>query len=81
MPPKLYEWIGLKNKDNIPRIAEGKYLKLIYELHKQTGTLNISKDELKGKLCINCSEGHLCKDAGTEGKLTVYCLEGGFGRK
>lgn len=78
---KLYEWIGLKNKDEIPRIAEGKYLKLIYELHKNAGTLNINKDYLKVKLCPNCSEGKLCKDAGTEGKLTVYCLEGMFGKK
>lgn len=47
---RLYEWIGLKNKDNIPRIAEGKYLKLLYELHEERGTLDIDNNDLKTKL-------------------------------
>lgn len=28
---RLYEWKGLEEKDKIPRIAEGKYLKLLYK--------------------------------------------------
>lgn len=78
---KLYEWIGLKNKDKIPRIAEGKYLKLLYQLHEKLGTLDVNKDELKIKLCFKCSSNHLCKEENKEGKLTVYCLEGIFGKK
>lgn len=78
---KLYEWTGLENKDNISRIAEGKYLKLLYDLHEKNGILNINKDNLKMKLCPNCDLKDLCKEEGHEGKLTVYCLEGIFVKK
>ena len=47
---RLYEFFTLKNKDIIPRIAEGKYLKLLYELHEKAGTLNLDKSNLK-ELC------------------------------
>lgn len=75
---KLYEWKGLKHKDEIARIAEGKYLKLLYELHEKNGTLNITREELESKLCPKCAEKELCKKEGTEGKLTVFCIEGIF---
>lgn len=35
----LYEWYGLSKKDELPRLVEGKYLKILYELHKNNGTL------------------------------------------
>ena len=72
---RLYEFFTLKNKDSIPRIAEGKYLKLLYELHEKAGTLNLDKENLK-ELCNKCDLGKLCEEEGTEGKLSVYCLEG-----
>jgi 5-methylcytosine-specific restriction endonuclease McrA len=75
---RLYEWKGLKEKDNIPRIAEGKYLKLLYDLHEQAGTLNIDKKDLSGKLCPLCNMRLSCAEEGTVEKLTVYCLEGLF---
>ena len=75
---KLYEWFGLKNKDEIPRIAEGKYLKLLYELHKKLGTLDIDKNDLRNKLCPKCDMKNTCVKEDHEGKLTVYCLEGIF---
>lgn len=75
---RLYEWIGLKNKDDVPRIAEGKYLKLLYGLHEGMGTLGIDKNELKMELCPRCDLGSRCVDEGHDGKLTVYCLEGMF---
>lgn len=75
---KLYEWYGLENKDEIPRIAEGKYLKLLYKLHEELGTININKEEFTSKLCPKCNSKELCKKGETEGKLTVYCLEGIF---
>jgi hypothetical protein len=75
---RLYEWKGLKERDNIPRIAEGKYLKLLYELHDGLGTLKVDKKELTGKMCPRCDEALLCEEAGTVGQLTVYCLEGVF---
>jgi hypothetical protein len=78
---RLYEWIGIKNKDKIPRIAEGKYLKLLYELHDNLKTLNTDKCELKNKLCPKCDMVNICKKEGHEGKLTVYCIEGVFIKK
>jgi hypothetical protein len=71
----------MKNKDKIPRIAEGKYLKLLYELHEKSGTLNTTKENLTIQLCPKCDLSNLCKDEDHEGKLTVYCLEGMFIRK
>jgi hypothetical protein len=75
---RLYTWIGLANKDEIPRIAEGKYLKLLYELHEKNGTLGLDKSELTKKFCPQCDLKNACQKEGHEGKLTVYCLEGLF---
>ncbi len=75
---RLYEWMGLGRKDDVPRIAEGKYLKLLFQLHEERGTLDIDKKDLTGRLCPACDLGESCKDEGTVGKLTVYCLEGCF---
>jgi len=38
---RLYEWYGLDRRYELPRIAEGKYLKLLYTLHEQMDTLNV----------------------------------------
>jgi hypothetical protein len=76
-PKRLYEWFGYANRDKIPRIAEGKYLKLMFELHKRMGTLDMSKDQIQ-QLCRKCDMGAECEKIGKEGKLTVYCLEGIF---
>ncbi len=77
---RLYEWSGLDHKDEIPRIAEGKYLKLLHKLHEDAGTLNISKEELTARLCPKCNERRICEREGTVGRLTVFCLEGCFHR-
>lgn len=69
---RLYEWFGLDNANNIPRIAEGKYLKLLYDLHEQNGTLDLSVERLTD-LCNVCDLGQKCPEAE---KLTVFCLEG-----
>lgn len=69
---RLYEWFGLENRNRIPRIAEGKYLKLLYELHSQRGTLH-TQDVTT--LCPHCDLQPLCPEKGI---LTVYCLEGLF---
>lgn len=36
----LYEWYGLENRNKIPRIVEGKYLKLIFLCNQCRGTLD-----------------------------------------
>jgi hypothetical protein len=66
----VYEWFGLREKDEVPRIAEGKYLKLLYDLHEAKGTLEKGRKDLE-ELCKICTVGYLCK----ESALTVYCLE------
>lgn len=45
----LYEWFGLENKDKIPRIVAGKYLKLLFDLHEKSGTLEC---DAKNVLCL-----------------------------
>ncbi len=68
---RLYEWFGLENRNGLPRIAEGKYLKLLYALHEKKGTL----DAVPTDLCPACDLGTKCP---VEGTLSVYCLEGPF---
>ena len=72
---RLYEWFGLENRNKIPRIAEGKYLKLLYSLHRRNGTLKLSN---VSQLCPKCDLQDKCPE---KEKLTVYCLEGIFGKK
>lgn len=48
----IYEWYGLKRKDDVPRIVAGKYLKLLYEIHEKNGTLESSNLNGDGKLDV-----------------------------
>ena len=41
----------LRAKAEIPRIAEGKYLKLLYKLHDKCGTLNVDQDFFFSNIC------------------------------
>jgi hypothetical protein len=70
---RLYEWYGLEERNDVPRVAEGKYLKLLYSLHEKGGTL----DSAPKSLCPKCDLGEKCP---VPGKLSVYCLEGTFTR-
>jgi len=72
---RLYEWYGLDRRYEIPRIAEGKYLKLLYALHEKVGTLDL---EDVSRLCSRCDLGAKCPQ---KGRLTVYCLEGPFRKR
>jgi len=74
---RCHEWRGLKEKDAHSRIAERKYLKLLYKLHEQNNTLNADWSAL----CAGCDMKKRCKKDRVEQKLTVYCLEGCFQRK
>jgi len=67
----VFEWFGLERRNELPRIVEGKYLKLLYTLHEENGTLNKGVTELD-ELCKICRLPQLCKET----KFTVYCLEG-----
>jgi len=72
---RLYEWRGLKAKDSHHRIAEGKYLKYLYNLHEKNGTLDVASVK---DLCAKCNLGKRCEEESSEGKLSVYCIEGCF---
>ncbi len=47
----LFEWYG-ERRDDIPRLVLGKYLKLIFDYHKQMGTLDDADINADGKLDI-----------------------------
>lgn len=72
----VYEWFQLDRRYEVPRVVEGKYLKLLYQLHEDKETLNINHADLE-RLCKNCDLGKLCPK---EADLTVYCLESILGR-
>jgi hypothetical protein len=78
---RLYElWTikgGLKGaKYEVPRIAEGKYLKLLYEVFQEKGMLDLTKDELKERACPNCDMKALCVKEKSVEKLSPLCLDG-----
>lgn len=47
-----FEWYGLEKRYTLPRIVLGKYLKLIYEIHEQQGTLDKGDLNRDGKLNV-----------------------------
>jgi hypothetical protein len=69
-----YEWFGLDRRYDLPRIVEGKFLKLAYQYHEKEGTLDLPRSDIQ-KLCQRCSLGHLCPET----DLSVLCLEAIFG--
>ena len=73
----IYAWLGLKKKDNLHRLVAGKYLKELYSLHKEQGTLSISKNEIQ-ILCKRCRNEGVCVEWDTVQELTCFCLESVF---
>lgn len=71
---RLYEFFSLDERNKLPRISEGKYLKLLYDELDKRGLLEMSRDNL-GELCDMCDLGVKCPVAED---LTGYCLEGVF---
>lgn len=47
-----FEWYGKERRYEIPRIVLGKYLKLIYDVHKKQNTLDVSDLNNDGKLNV-----------------------------
>lgn len=71
----IYEWMGLKEKDNLHRLVAGKYLKQLIVLHEEAGTIDLQAAELAEKLCPKCRLPKVCKRYKTSGKLSCLCLE------
>lgn len=68
---RLYEFYELKNRNKIPSIAEGKYLKFLYNELDKRGLLESSRDNISN-ICDRCDLGKKCP---VPEDLTVYCLE------
>lgn len=47
-----FEWYGRDNMHNIPRLVLGKYLKLIYDIHKKQGTLDSTDLDGDGEINV-----------------------------
>lgn len=60
----------------MPRIAEGKYLKLLYEVFDEHGILDLKGEELRAKACPNCDMHELCEKEKSVEKLSPLCLDG-----
>ncbi|MFQ6128731.1 MAG: HNH endonuclease [Thermoplasmata archaeon] len=76
-----YEWYTLMHglrgaKYNVPRIAEGKYLKLVYEILRAKGLLDYSIDDVRADVCPDCNLGEVCVHENSVGKLSPLCLDG-----
>ena len=48
----LFEWYGRDRQYEIPRLALGKYLKLIFDVHEQMGTLDAIDMNADGQLNV-----------------------------
>jgi hypothetical protein len=72
----LYEWFGYQGRHDINRIAEGKCLKLLFELHKEYGTLDYTKAEVKEKLCNSCHTRGKCPSSAPSKAIEMLCVEG-----
>ncbi|MCK4505117.1 MAG: hypothetical protein KAW14_05835 [Candidatus Aegiribacteria sp.] len=57
----VFQWLGLKEKDSLHRLFPGQYLKLLFELHERSETLDISKESVV-QLCGDYSNGKTCKE-------------------
>lgn len=73
----VFEWLGLKKKDNLHRLVAGKYLKQLFDLHDQAGTMDINQDNITG-LCKSCGNKSVCVEWDKEQELTCFCLESVF---
>jgi hypothetical protein len=78
---RLYEHFAIQGgveaaKYDVPRIAEGKYLKLAFETLEEKNLLETSATELSGTICPRCDMKTLCVRQGTEGKLSPFCIDG-----
>jgi hypothetical protein len=68
---------GLKGaKYNVPRIAEGKYLKLLHEVFQAKGVLGMNIEAIRASTCPRCNLKPTCVEEGSEGKLSPLCLDG-----
>ena len=78
---RLYEHFAIQAgveaaKYDVPRIAEGKYLKFAYETLKENNLLETSADQLSSLICPKCDMKQLCIRQDSEGELSPFCIDG-----
>ncbi|MEM4736713.1 MAG: HNH endonuclease [Nitrososphaeria archaeon] len=78
---RLYEFWTMRKglegaKYEVPRIAEGKYLKFVYEVLEENGLLDLDIDEIRKRFCPECDSSFLCVREKSVGKLSPLCLDG-----
>jgi len=65
-----------QQKYDVPRIAEGKYLKFAYETLKENNLLETTAAQLSSVICPKCDMKQLCIRQDTAGKLSPFCIDG-----
>jgi hypothetical protein len=70
----VFEWLGLKKKDNLHRLVAGKYLKQLIKKHEENLTLDITREDLR-QLCTRCPLPEVCEKWDKVNSLTCFCLE------
>lgn len=78
---RLYEYWARRGgmraaKYEVPRIAEGKYLKLLFDVLEEADLLDLNESQIRRRLCKECDLGALCKEEDSVGKLSPLCLDG-----
>jgi hypothetical protein len=78
---RLYEYFASEAgveaaKYDVPRIAEGKYLKFAYEALKQKSFLATTGAQLRSGVCPKCDMKPLCIRQDSEGELSPFCIDG-----
>jgi len=78
---RLYELWTIKKglngaKYGVPRIAEGKYLKLVYEILRNKGMLDLTINDMRKQICPKCDLQVLCLKEESIGELSPLCLDG-----
>jgi len=63
-------------KYEMPRIAEGKYLKFLFEIFSSGNLLDIKIEDIRNNYCQNCDLKKICMQEGSEGVLSPLCLDG-----
>lgn len=70
----IFEWLGLRRKEELHPLVAGRYLKLLSVVHERAATLEISREEIGG-MCEHCPTPGLCEEWDSIGELTCFCLE------
>jgi hypothetical protein len=78
---RLYEYFAMQAgveaaKYDVPRIAEGKYLKFAYETLKEHRLLETNAAQLSSAICPRCDMKPLCIRQDSEGELSPFCIDG-----